>query len=54
MNPDQIAQVTQAGTSQAWRGVGANVQTACDGNWIQVRQSVEYIEKQLASLKDSQ
>jgi hypothetical protein len=54
INPDQIVQVTQAGTSQAWHGVGANVQTVCDGKWIKVRQSVKAIEKQLASLEDSQ
>lgn len=41
-----IAQVMPAGASQGWHGVQANVKTF-DGKWIEVRDSVDEVEKKI-------
>lgn len=41
-----VAMVTEAGNSQAWHGVRANVQKF-DGKWVEVRDTVEEIQKLL-------
>lgn len=49
LSPGQIAMMQQAGPSQRWHGVAANVQMAVDGKWIEVRESVADIEQQLGA-----
>lgn len=49
VQPEQIAMIQQAGPSQRWHGVSANVQMAVDGKWIEVRESVADIEQQLGA-----
>jgi hypothetical protein len=43
IHPGQIAQVQEAGVSQKWHGVRANVQMAVDGKWVEVREDVPTI-----------
>lgn len=51
LHPDQIACITEAGVSQAWHGIRANVQRAVDGRWTGVRETVEDIRAKLAAAK---
>ena len=44
IQPDQIATITTASTSQAWHGVRANIQRTVDGQWIEVLESVDQIQ----------
>lgn len=44
--PEAIAQVTEAGASQAWHGVRANVKTF-DGERIEVRETVDAVNEQM-------
>jgi hypothetical protein len=44
--PSAIAQVTEAGVSQAWHGVRANVKMF-DGGWIEVQQTPDVINAQI-------
>lgn len=41
-----IARITKAGTSQAWHGINTNIQTF-DNNWIEVKEKIEEIIKQM-------
>lgn len=41
-----IARWSDAGASQAWHGVGANVQTF-DGQWVEVRERPDEIARQV-------
>lgn len=50
LNPAAILQVKEAGVSQRWHGVSANVQTF-DGAWIEVTDTAEVIFAQVSNVQ---
>ena len=47
--PDAILQITEAGISQAWHHIRANVQTS-DGKWREVREDAASIRDQVRKM----
>ena len=47
--PDAISQITEAGVSQAWHHIRANVQTF-DGKWREVQEAPDTIRDQVRKM----